>query len=187
MENIDHLKDLLAGTRGEAQKLTNSYTELDGYIEKEAEHVARLDKVVKIDIFKAWLVNEVNRIHMEEEGAESIFDTGKLYSGILGFTVGSIAGALSKQGRPLASGGRLLIDELGKKASFGNVMIVLKKDCDIKEAEVVSISHLAREAKTSEAEIISSMKQQGYSLITPEECWPNWMCRAEWMSARKYR
>ena len=45
--------------------------------------------------------------------------------------------------------------------------------------EVIVISRLAREAKATEAEIISSLKSQGYSLMTPEEFWKTLDCVKE--------
>jgi hypothetical protein len=48
-------------------------------------------------------------------------------------------------------------------------MMVLRKNGRTGDIEVTVVSRLAREAKTTESEIISSLKSKGYSLMTPEE------------------
>ena len=171
METFKNLGQLLSDMPEEISQFAEAYGELNHHITKEAEYINRLDRIAEINALKARLIREVDRIQNEERSSEHAFDTGKVFSDMLNFAAGSLTGILSKQESPFASGGRLFINELGKKASFGNVMIAIKKGSPIEEAEVISISRLAREAKTTEAEVISSLEHKGYSLITPQECW----------------
>ena len=50
-------------------------------------------------------------------------------------------------------------------------MIALKEETRPEDAEVLSISRLARETNTTEANIISSIINKGFKMITPEEFW----------------
>ena len=60
---------------------------------------------------------------------------------------------------------------LQKVCCFGKVMIALKEEASPEDAEVLSISRLAREANMTEADIMSSIRSKGFLLITPEEIW----------------
>lgn len=155
----------------EIKELNDAITELDSLITKEAEFVQRLDRVAKIDTLKSRLAAEIKRVQEEEDKSERNFNTGKLYSSVAGFALGSILGAMSKQGKPFLSGAKLLSTELGKEADFGTVLIATGENSKLEDIEVVSISSLAREYKKTESSIISIIKGNGYLLLTPEELW----------------
>lgn len=154
----------------EIKELNDAITELDSLITKEAEFVQRLDRVAKIDTLKSRIAAEIKRVQ-EEDKSERNFNTGKLYSSVAGFALGSILGAMSKQGEPFLSGAKLLSTELGKEANFGTVLIATGENSKLEDIEVVSISSLAREYKKTESSIISIIKGNGYLLLTPEELW----------------
>ena len=155
----------------EIKELNDAITELDSLITKEAEFVQRLDRVAKIDTLKSRIAAEIKRVKEEEDRSERNFNTGKLYSSVAGFALGSILGAMSKQGKPFLSGAKLLSTELGKEADFGTVLIATGENSKLEDIEVVSISSLAREYKKTESSIISIIKGNGYLLLTPEELW----------------
>ena len=83
-------------------------------ITKEAGHIDRLESIAKISALKARLVSEIDRIKHEERSFEYIFNTSKVYNGILGLAIGDIVGAITKQ-NPLLSGFRSFNTELDKK------------------------------------------------------------------------
>lgn len=155
----------------EIKELNDAIAESDSLITKEAEFVQRLDRVAKIDTLKSRIAAEIKRVQEEEDKSERNFNTGKLYSGVAGFALGSILGAMSKQGKPFLSGAKLLSTELGKEADFGTVLIATGENSKLEDIEVVSISSLAREYKKTELSIISIIKGNGYLLLTPEELW----------------
>ena len=155
----------------EIKELNDAITESDSLITKEAEFVQRLDRVAKIDTLKSRIVAEIKHVQEEEDKSERNFNTGKLYSSVAGFALGSILGAMSKQGKPFLSGAKLLSTELGKEADFGTVLIATGENSKLEDIEVVSISSLAREYKKTESSIISIIKGNGYLLLTPEELW----------------
>lgn len=171
MEIINELGSLLNNELNAVKWLNDAFKELNRRVAKEAEFIDRLDRIARIDELKARLVREVDRILGEEGSLESIFDTGKLFNGALGFFVGSMIGKILKQEKPLSKGYYLLNRELEKKSPFGTVMMALKKSRKIGDIEVIAVSRLAREARTTEGEIISSLESKGYSLMTPEELW----------------
>ena len=171
MEIVNELSSLLTNELKEVRQLNDAFMELDSLIIKEAGCIDRLDRIARINTLKARLVSKVDRIQQEERSSEAAFNTGQLFSGVLSFFAGSIIGKILKQESPFVSGGRLFIKELEKKASFGTAIIASKEDSKLEDIEVIAISRLAREAKTTEADIISSLKSQGYSLMTPEELW----------------
>ena len=155
----------------EIKELNDAITELDSLITKEAEFVQRLDRVAKIDTLKSRIAAEIKRVQEEEDKSERNFNTGKLYSSVAGFALGSILGAMSKQGKPFLSGAKLLSTELGKEADFGTVLIATGENSKLEDIEVVSISSLAREYKKTESSILSIIKGNGYLLLIPEELW----------------
>jgi len=155
----------------EIKELNYAITELDSLITKEAEFVQRLDRVAKIDTLKSRIAAEIKRVQEEEDKSERNFNTGKLYSSVAGFALGSILGAMSKQGKPFLSGAKLLSTELGKEADFGTVLIATGENSKLEDIEVVSISSLAREYKKTESSILSIIKGNGYLLLTPKELW----------------
>jgi hypothetical protein len=89
---------------------------------------------------------------------------------IAGFALGGIVGAITKQ-NPLLSGYRSFSTELGKKEDFGNVMVAVKKSGKLEDIEVVSISSFVREYKTTESNIISILRNNGYVALTPKKFW----------------
>lgn len=171
MEIINELSSLLTNELKAVKRLNDAFMELNRRLAKEAKLIDRLDRIARIDELKSRLVSAVNHVQQEEKNSERISNAGKVYSGLLGFAVGSITGVVIKQENPFLSGYKLFSKELEKKTCFGAVMMALKEGRKIDDIEVIAISRLAREAKTTEAEIISSLKNQGYSLIAPEEFW----------------
>jgi len=170
MEIINDLKGLLINKLKEAKQLNDAFTELDSRITKEAGHIDRLDRIARISALKTRLVSKINRIKHEERSSEYIFNTSKVYSGILGLAIGGIVGAITKR-NPLLSGFRSFNTELDKKESFGNVMIAAKENGELEDIKVIAVSRLAREAKTTESDIISSLESKDYSLMAPEKLW----------------
>ena len=172
MESISNLRHLLAGMSEGVQRLDDAYTELDGYIAKEAEYVNRLDRIAGINALKARLVREVDRIKDDEKSSEHAFGMGNVFSSVLHFAVGSITSAVvSKQENPLSFGFKLATKELGKETVFGTVMMGLKKIGELEDIETIAVSRLARKANTTELNIISSFENEGYSLMMAEELW----------------
>ncbi len=51
------------------------------------------------------------------------------------------------------------------------MLIAAKENSRLEDIEVIAVSSLAREAKATEQDIISSAKRDGYLLLTPEELW----------------
>ena len=171
MENVNSLRQLLADISRETQQLAKAYKELDGHIEREAVYIDALDRISRIDAFKARLVRQDNQIKHEEEVCRSAFDIAKVPNSALGFAVGGLYGKIIGHRDPSSLGWKLSTKEFEKKSCFGTVMMALDKGCKIEETEVISISRLARESRTTEAEIISSLKNKGYYLTTPEDLW----------------
>ena len=155
----------------EIKELNDAFTELDSLITKEAEFVQRLDRVAKIDALKSRIAAEIKHIQEAELESERNFNTGTLRSGIAHFVFGSIVGAILNHENPFSFGAKSFSTELDKKADFGNVMIAIKESGKLEDIEVIAVSRLAREAKTTEQDIISIFKGNGYLLLTPEELW----------------
>lgn len=170
METINYLRKRLINMSKEATRLNDAFTELDSHIDKEAEYILRQEEASKIDVLKSRLVSEINRIKGEEDIAERCFNTSKRFNSIAGFALGGIVGAITKQ-NPLLSGYRSYSTELDKKAEFGNVMIAAKENGEFEDTKVIAVSRLAREDDTTEPNIITSIKRDGYLLFTPEEFW----------------
>jgi len=166
MESINNLGELLIVISEEVTYLNDAFIELDNLINKEAEYLQRQERACKINELESRLVSEINRIKHEERSSEYSFNTSKVYSGILGLAVGGIVGVVLKQESPFSLGYKLYSKELEKKAGFSTVMMALKEGDKLEDIEAIAISRLARESKTTEADIMSSLERQGYSLMT---------------------
>ena len=171
METINNLKELLCYVLQESRQLNDAFTELDGLIEREAESIHIQERFSNIDTLKSRLVHEINRIQEKEYISERSSNAGKFQIGIARFVLGSIVGAMAKQENPLLSGYRSFSTELGKKEDFGSVMIAIKKSGKLEDIEAVSISSFVREYKTTESNIISIIRDNGYITLTPKEFW----------------
>jgi hypothetical protein len=171
MEATNALRCLLTRLSQEVQRLDCAYIELDGCFRKEAERINRLDSIARIKILKAKLASQVNKIRDNEESSKHAFGMGNLFSSALYLFGGSLTIAAMKQENPWSLGLKLANKELEKKADFGTVMIAVKADGNLEHIETIAVSRLAREAKTTESDIISSYKSKGYLLVTPEELW----------------
>ncbi len=187
METINNLKELLRYVLQETRQLNDASIELDGLIEREAESIHIQERVSNIDTLKSRLVHEINRIQEKEYISERSFNVEKFQIGIVHFVFGSIVGAVAKQKNPLLSGYRSLSTELGKKEDFGSVMIAIKKSGKLEDTEAVSISSFVREYKTTESNVISIIRDNGYITLAPKEFWELLYRLKEDLMEGKYR
>lgn len=188
MATKNSLKELVVTMLKEITQLNDALIELDSLIDKEAEYIQRQERIANINALKSILVNEVQRIQDEEYNSKRNFNTSKVFNSIVGFASGSIVGAMSKHGNPFLLGAESFLKHLDKKADFGNVMIAIniKESGKLEDIEVIAVSRLARESKTTEQDIISSIKREGYLLLTPEEFWQSLDRLKEEIMADKY-
>jgi len=85
------------------------------------------------------------------------------------------------------SGYKSFSTELGKKEDFGNVMVAVKKSGKLENIKAVSISSFVREYKTTESNVLSILRDSGYTALAPKEFWELLHRLKEEIMGGKYR
>jgi len=142
---------------------------LNHHITNEADCINRLDKIAAVDKLGSRLTREIDCIQQEEAEAENRFISTKAFRSIAGFAAGGLVAAIFKQGNPLSVGFNICNRELQQKACFGTVMIALKDSKGLEDIEIIAVSRLARNIGATEVNIMSSLRNKGYTLFTPEQ------------------
>ena len=171
MEILNTSKGLPVTMLKEITKLNDALAELDSLINKEAKLINRQERIAKINAMESRLAKEIKCVQTEERESEYRFNKGRIFSGVAGFAIDSFIGAISNHEKPFLLGAKSFSEELDKKADFGKVLIAIKASGKLEDMEVIAISYLAREYKTTESNIISIIRGNGYLLLTPEKLW----------------
>jgi hypothetical protein len=164
METRMKLVDVLDELALQIGELDNNYRELDDYIAEAAQ-------IERIDALKRKLVEEAKRVEDTEIIAESAYARGRVFGNALGALATGLAAKIIKQEHPFQAAYDSYVQGLQEECCFGIVMIALRNESDPEQAEVISISKLARDGNKSEAGVMASFKQKGYLLLSPEQFW----------------
>ncbi|MFC1865358.1 hypothetical protein ACFLYB_01425 [Chloroflexota bacterium] len=164
MENTIKLLNILDSLACEVGELNKTFSELD-------QQLSNVSRAEELSVLKNRLMEEVKRIQDIEADAEYSFNYRKVFSGAFGALAAGIVAHITKKEHPLQAAYDSYAQGLQKVCYFGKVMVVLKEKAKPGNAEVISISGLAREANTTEANIMSSFKSKGFSIMSPEELW----------------
>lgn len=137
---------------------------------QEAGRMARSPQVLHLGRLGEEVEREVASLDWAESAASSGYSQGKLLAGGISFGLGSLAAALMGSAEhPLRTGARLAAKTLQETAPFGSVMIAIGPVGVPDDVKAVSISHLARKAGRTEAQVKASLQRDGYVLLLPRE------------------
>lgn len=153
----------------ELVRLSDDLAELEVIMDKEAEALRRLEQVKTIKAIGLKLAREIKRVQEEESESEDSFNTAKSYSSVVSLATGSIMGAFLRHKNPILFGVKLANKELSKKSSFGTVLIAIRENGKIEDIEAISVSSIARELHTTELDARSSLRRQGFTLLSTEK------------------
>ena len=128
----------------------------------------RHDQVARLEILKSRINKEVEGIEQMESAAQIGHAKGTLLNSGLTFAFGSLAMKAIGRKDFLKIGAQMAGAPLSRKVPFGSVLIGIGKEGIPGDIRVIPISRLARESSMSESEVETSLKHDGYLLMTPE-------------------
>ncbi len=173
MEGIKELNDDLDKIEQEVQSVKEAVCKLNCKFVEEANFIRRTDRISALEELKERLFKEIDSILDAEDTAKINFKFNKVLSGVSGFIGGAVGAAFVKRKDPLSIGkevGRELYKQKeAVKLCFGNIMAVTKDFNKPEDIQVVSISQIARERSMTEAMVIAGYKDNGYTVLTPEQ------------------
>jgi hypothetical protein len=159
---------LVDGLRSRIDTQTRALTEIAQALTAEAERRQRADQASCIDALREQVTLRARWCQEAEERARRAFRTDKPKTS-LAKAVGTGLGVwLTRGSNPVLWGMVVLKRELDKTAPFGNVVATVGPGGIPNELDVVSLSRLARERDTSEAEATKAMEAKGYRVVEPQ-------------------
>jgi hypothetical protein len=143
------------------------YKSLNNFFVIGAGRLGRQEDVKQLQNLISKLKQQLDNVLLSEDGAKAAWskaDAIKDIGGLLGTVIGSITGKHDWEEKFEKN---LSASQESKKQFFGTIMICLGKGGLPGDAQVVSISGLARAQNREESEIIREFQQQGKWLFSP--------------------
>ncbi len=142
---------------------------LNEFFAQEAEHLRRHDQARSLDALGRKIAQEVSDIQRTETAASYGFNQAALITGLVKFTLGSLAAAAANTPeRPLSVGMRLAGGDFARTAPFGEVRVAVGARGIPDDVEVAPLSRWAREQGRRESEVVALLKARGYRVMKPE-------------------
>ena len=142
---------------------------LNEFFAQEAEHLRRHDQARSLDALGRKIAQEVSDIQRMETATSYGFNQAALITGLVKFTLGSLAaGAAHTPEYPLSIGARLAEGDFARTAPFGEVRVAVGVQGIPDDVNVVPLSRWAREQDRSESEVVALLKARGYRVAKPE-------------------
>lgn len=142
--------------------------ELTGVFTGTATFLTRRDQAARLRSLKSKVIADVKFLLDAESSAKSGFTERKLIYVPLTFAITAWVEDLLHHKNPADKALKAAGETISKKLQFGTVVIAIGNGGIPEDVKVVSISALARESKTTEAEVRTTVIGRGYFLITPE-------------------
>ena len=171
MEMLINHKGLSTRLFEEIQILNSAVRDLNHLFDESAGSIWQQDQIAVIKALRLRIYAVIRSEKSAEDNAKYSFNKAKIFTGGVGFALGSLIGAMRKSQKPMSLGAKLLKQELKRQEPFGTLSIALKNDNGLEGVEVVAISRLAREANMTESRIFSSLKARGLILLPPQQFW----------------
>ncbi len=168
MESIADFEKWIETTRSELGEQTIAVKRLAVAFAECNIQLIRRDQVARLGILKSRIMEEVENLKRIEPAAQMGATKGALLGGVAAFTIGSLFAAAKGRQDAYNIGARMAGSVLSRKVPFGTVRITVDRQGIPTDVKVVSISRLARESSMSESEVETSLKHDGYLLMTPE-------------------
>ena len=157
-----YLKDLLS----RARRLTSSAISLSAMFTEESDHLNRWDEASRLKALYSVIRQQLDRAERSEDAASYGHSQGNLIVSLGGLAVGSLIKMASRNKQLSASADYLLKGLGNEKRPFGLVLICIGPKGLPDDAEVVSISRLARESNRVESEVVGALQEGGYLLLS---------------------
>jgi len=168
METIADFEKWIETTSSELRQQTIAVKRLAVAFAQCNIQLIRRDQVARLGILKSRIMEEVESLKRIESAAQMGATKGAFWGGAAAFTIGSLFAAAKGRQDAYYIGAQMAGSVLSRKVPFGTVLITIDGQGIPKGVKVVSISRLARESSMSESEVETSLKHDGYLLMTPE-------------------
>lgn len=155
----------------EIQTLNSTLRDLNNLFDKSTTSIWQQDQIAAIKALKLRISEEIKREKSAEDDAEYSFNKASVFTGVAGFALGSLIGAIRKSKNPISLGAQLLKQELERQEPFRTLIIALEDGNGLEGVEVVAISRLARESKMIESKVCFALRAKGSILLTPQQFW----------------
>ncbi len=168
MESITTCGQYVEALCRQAREQAAALEPLGDIFAKEAKRLVRYDQAVYLHSLRTRVLSEVNNIQRMEAAASYGFTKVTLITGMTKLALGGLAAAVVRNRHALSVGAYLAESDLTRTAPFGNVMVAVGHGGLPDDAEVISLSRLARESDRLESDIEAALQTHGYLLMTPE-------------------
>lgn len=169
MDSMNSGPSRVGSLRRQVRAQASVLSPLSKVFAREAERLRRHDQARQLDALGEKVAQEVSDIQRMETAASYGFTKGTLITGLVKFTLGSLAAAATNTPeRPLSVGARLAGSDFARTAPFGEVRVAVGPGGVPDDVIVVALSRQARELGRAESEIAARFETRGYRLVTPE-------------------
>jgi len=168
MEAMKECHQLIESLLQQARKQRSALELLTGVFANEAQRLFRHDQAMRLRRLKTSVIREVSNIQEQEIVASNAFTRTSLLMGAADFALGGLAAAMTRSCQLFSIGAQLAQIELSKIKPFGTVLVTVGHGGLPDDAEVISLSRLARESNSSESSVEAALKARDYLLMTPD-------------------
>ena len=167
MESLKSFHDHLEDLQRQAKTLTSTGLSLIALFAEEAKRLDREDEASRLRALFNAIAEQLERVKCSESSAS--YAQSQINQTASAFTLGmSLGRAMVSKGNRLSTFSNSLGSVSNKKPPFGNVMVCIGPGGLPGDAEVISISRLARESKRLEPDVINELQKRGYLLFGKE-------------------
>jgi hypothetical protein len=165
MEGVTSFYKHLHNLRSQAETLIDARLELNTLFAEEETRLQREDEASILMAVRRAVVKELQELKRIESSASLDHSQASAISYVAGLTAQAI---FSKDNRASALKDYIMRKATERKQSFGLVMVCIGPKGLPDDAEVVSISRLARDSNRSESEIVKALRENGYLVFAEE-------------------
>ena len=168
MEGLESFHTYLKNYQHQAGILAEAVDSLSKSFEVEADRLTREDGAQRLTAIHAAVAEELERSRRLESAASYGYTKASLPFSITGSIVKIIVAASTENQRARNFVNHVFDTDANKKPPYGTVMVCVGPKGLPEDAQVISISKLARESNHSESETIQELRMRGYLLFNQE-------------------
>ena len=165
MEGLNFFHAHVKNLYHRAKKLTSTSLSLVTLFAEEATRLSREDEASRLRTLYFSIRRQLYWTKSNEGAASYAHSQANLIISLGGLAAGGIIKMVSRNKQLSAFADYLLKSPTNKERPFGQVLICIGPKGLPDDAEVVSISRLARESNRPESEIINKLREGGYLLF----------------------
>jgi hypothetical protein len=169
MEGIERFHSYIKSLSYQARILAEVAASLNKSFEAEADWLTREDEAKLLETIRVWLTEKLHRAKRQEDSASEGYNKAKTTLSLTGLALKLIVVATIENQRARNFVNHVFDTSKVKTRPYGKVMICVGEKGLPDDAQVVSISELARKSNRSESEIIQELQKTGNLLFSQGE------------------